>query len=100
MDHVLSKLRQRNADHSTFCSHCGYKLDAQMPSGQEEPKIPPFSENNQMPDHRKQGTKKIFVLIGAGIAVIAVIVAAVIFFAGRPMTVRLNDYVTFSFNWL
>lgn len=84
-------------DHSTFCSHCGYKLDAQMPSGQEEPKIPPFSENNQMPDHRKQGTKKIFVLIGAGIAVIAVIVAAVIFFAGRPMTVRLNDYVTFSF---
>ena len=55
-------------DHSTFCSHCGYKLDAQMPSGQEEPKIPPFSENNQMPDHRKQGTKKIFVLIGAGIA--------------------------------
>lgn len=95
-----SNCGKKLADDAAFCEECGAKVERSMGEQSASPGGSPSDRKEnanvaakQLLSFVQQNRKA--VLIAAGI--LAVIVAVAIFIATRPLTVRLDDYVTVEF---
>ena len=94
-------------DDSTFCEHCGAKIEPEQPQGvssapAQSPVQPsvqtPVPSQPAQPSPLTEFVKKNKKMVGLGAGVLVLLIAVVAFIATRPQKVKLEDYVSVDFS--
>ena len=94
-------------DDSTFCEHCGTKIEAEQPKAApsapaQSPVQPsvqaPVPSQPAQPSPLTEFVKKNKKMVGIGAGVLVLLIAVVAFIATRPQKVKLEDYVSVTFS--
>ena len=94
-------------DDSTFCEHCGTKIEAEQLQGApsapaQSPVQPsvqaPVPSQPAQPSPLTEFVKNNKKMVGIGAGVLVLLIAVVAFIATRPQKVKLEDYVSVTFS--